>query len=460
MLPRSVLAAVMVLIAVVGSTNAAFASRLEIEGDRLVYRADKGERNEIRISGGVDTYVVRDTGATIRVVAPCELVEPSQNVPAHASCPAAGLTSLGVDARDANDSVSIDDAALPALVVGGSGDDRLAGGTGPDRIDGSEGADLLMGRSGNDALAGGAGADDLRGGPGDDTVLGGPGDDSMATDPGADSFDGGPGLFDVVSYGDRLAPVSVVVDGQANDGERGEGDNVQATMERIRGGRANDFISAGASSSPGMVLEGEAGDDVLVGGLGADDVRGGPGSDRIGGGAGSDVLTGGDGSDAIVGDAGNDLVDAADGAKDTIDCGAGSTDSASLDRSDTGARGCEKYVPGRTPGGVSQTAVAGFWRFSGAKLRSRGGRHIVEFNADIPRDSERRKQKVLIRVTFRNAGWRRLGRPTSCEVLIDTRTRTKIVLRRVPRNARTVKVAVETEPPPLTRGRPMCRNLR
>lgn len=376
-LARSLLTAVIVLTTVAGSTESAFASQVEIAGDQLIYRADKSESNVITISGAVDTYVIRDTGATIRAVAPCKLTGTSEHA---ASCPAAGLAGLGVDARDANDYVDLVGAALPAVVVGGDGDDLLGGGTGADRIDGSRGADLLVGRGGNDVLAGAAGADVLRGGLGDDTVLGGTEDDAIGTDPGADSLDGGAG-FDAVSYGDRLAPVIITLDGVPNDGNLGEGDNVQATVERIGGSPANDFISgqrAGATSGPGMMLEGDRGDDVLIGELGADDIRGGAGKDRISGGPGPDVLTGGRGRDVIFGDAGNDLVDAADGTADTIDCGPGS-DSASLDPRDAGAQRCESRVPGGTPDGVSQADIAGFYRFSGAKLRSRRGGPVVTF---------------------------------------------------------------------------------
>ena len=410
-LARCVLLAVISVISFVGADERAFASRLAIDGDRLLYIADEGESNVINISDDVGTYVVRDTGATIRVAAPCKLTEASGNVPAHASCPASGVASLGVNAGDADDAVSIESDAPAAVVVGGSGNDRRVGGDRPDRIEGGEGADTLTGRGGNDVLAGGDGADQLRGGPGNDAVAGGADDDSIQTDAGADSIDGGPG-FDAVSYADRFAPVVVTLDGVANDGQQGETDNVQPTSERIRGGGADDVISgqrAVASSYPGVMLEGEAGNDVLVGGLGDDDIKGGSGNDQMSGGPGPDVLIGGIGADVIAGDKGDDLVDGADGAFDIIDCGAG-TDSASLDPIDGGAQGCEVDVPGGIPSGVSSSSVAGFYEFSRERVRpQRGRRRVVAFDTDIPGDNRRRKQRVWIRVTFFTAGGRQVA---------------------------------------------------
>jgi RTX calcium-binding nonapeptide repeat (4 copies) len=445
---RSVLAAVTLMLASgAACAERASASRLTIANDRILYVADPGERNAIHISGGVRTYVVRDTIAAIRVVAPCKLTEASQAGPVQASCPAPGLTGVEVQAGDGDDSVSLANTAATAVLAGGPGDDHLVGGTAADQIDGGEGADLLTGRGGNDRLVGGDGADRLRGGPGDDSVEGGAGDDSIATDLGADNLDGGQG-FDAVSYGGRAVPVGVVLDGVANDGQSGEGDNVQPTVERIRGGRADDVLSApsaGAAPGPGLALEGEAGNDVLIGGFGADDLRGGPGNDQISGGRSPDVLTGGGGSDSIAGGEGDDLVDAADGILDTVDCGEG-IDSASLDRSDAGAVGCERDVPGGTPGGVSQSDVPDVFRFSREKLRRRRGQYVVEFNTVVRGWTVRRPQRIRIRVTFLTASGRRVGAPVLREVrtAINARRPTTVRLPRVPRKARKVKVDVDT----------------
>src|SRR5207247_1332933 len=82
----------------------------------------------------------------------------------------------------------------------------------------------VTGGSGDDILSGDAGANVLDGGLGNDTLEGGP---------GADTLIGGSGT-DTVSYASRSNPVTVTLDGAANDGEVGENDNVQA--ENVVGG--------------------------------------------------------------------------------------------------------------------------------------------------------------------------------------------------------------------------------
>jgi hypothetical protein len=71
-------------------------------------------------------------------------------------------------------------------------------------------------------------------------------------------------------------------------------------------------------------LGGSGFDDTIFGGGGNDTLIGGAGSDRLFGGAGKDVLVGGAGSDRIFGGPGSDTVLAADGERDTVDCGPGS----------------------------------------------------------------------------------------------------------------------------------------
>jgi Ca2+-binding RTX toxin-like protein len=125
----------------------------------------------------------------------------------------------------------------------------------------------VLGGSGRDLLIGSAAANKLTGGPGDDTLDGGI---------GADTLDGGDGR-DQATYASRTDPVSVRLDGSANDGAAGEHDNV--LTEDVAGG---------------------SGDDVLVGSAGANLLDGGPGDDTLDGGDGSDGLVGGGGVDTVT----------------------------------------------------------------------------------------------------------------------------------------------------------------
>src|SRR5207253_2587514 len=152
----------------------------------------------------------------------------------------------------------------------------------------------------------------------------------------------GPG-FDTVTYGDRVAPVSASIDGQANDGEAGEGDNIATDVESLVGGSAGD------------TLTGSAGNDTLVGG---------GGNDNLSGLAGDDVLDGGAGSDHLDGGAGADTMKARDGEADSIVCGS-EVDSVQSDTSDSVAPDCENVdssgaVPSSTPsGGGSASGASG-----------------------------------------------------------------------------------------------------
>jgi Ca2+-binding RTX toxin-like protein len=436
---RVALAAVVVIvIGAAACVRRADASQLSLDGSRVLYVADPGEANAVRISGGVRDYVVRDAGAELRVVAPCRRTRTGA-----ASCPAQGVSAIEVRLEDGNDTATVETGTVPTALLGGPGDDRLLGGTGSDTIDGGDGADVLVGRSGHDALEGGPGRDSLRGGPGNDVVGGGADDDMLGVDGGADSLDGGPG-FDTVSYGGRSFQVNVSLDAMANDGQSNEADNVQPTVERIRGGQGADVLSAGIAGAPtqGVTLQGGPGDDLLTGGAGPDDLRGGPGNDVVAGGAGPDLLAGGVGFDTIRGDDGDDLIGAADGMRDQIDCGAG-IDSASLDGSDGGSSGCERHVPGGTPGGTGQSDIAGAWQFSARLRRERNGTYDLMFSTRIIGDRQHRKTHADLRVRFIGARGRAVGSRRLTGTKVDTRLPTTVNLPSVPKGTRKVRIIVD-----------------
>ena len=180
---------------------------------------------------------------------------------------------------------------------------------------------------------------------------------------GGDGFDTiGGNVSTGNDFSEPNADIAVSLDGVANDGEPGEGDNVMPDVERVKAlGRnvtmigsdaANELIATADSST----IRGLGGDDRLIGADGADSLEGGEGADYLEGGFGPDVLDGGGGVDQFVGDkterdviaSGNDQIRARDGLAEQINCGIGS-DSAIVDAADVVDPSCEAVDRGSGP---------------------------------------------------------------------------------------------------------------
>jgi Ca2+-binding RTX toxin-like protein len=273
-----------------------------------------------------------------------------------------------------NDTVNGDDGDDNAY--GGNGNDTMNGGAGQDNVHGEGGDDNVDGGTGDDGdVAGGPGTDIVNGGdgndnyvaggPGDDTVNGGSGadyvvgdcggyfrcngnnntsgatdgndivngdggDDYIEGDAGTDSISGGTGI-DAVEYSDRYSlcspgpctlvsnPVTVTVDGVANDGGAGENDTVGTDIEDV-------YI--GYSCCSNTVPEGGA---TILGNADVNSLSGANGNDTIDGGAGNDFL---------YGNGGDDTINANDGFADRVYCGDGN-DVANVDEFDQVAGDCE-----------------------------------------------------------------------------------------------------------------------
>ncbi|HMS71954.1 MAG TPA: calcium-binding protein, partial [Baekduia sp.] len=240
--------------------------------------------------------------------------------------------------------------------------------------------------------------DSLSGTEANETILAGRGSDRLDGSTGSDVLDGGEGR-DSVDYSDRSAPVSVSLDGVANDGEAGEQDDVRASIEQVTGGAGDDHLVgedgtiASLAPSPEAAdrlyggpgndtLEGLGGEDTLNGGPGNDRLLGGPHVDNIFGGSGDDLVDGGQSDDVLRGDAGNDtiygrngedllfggtgrdrlvggakadLLGAVDDERDTLSCDA--LDSAAVDPLDR-ASSCKRRVVGHPPKAARASASA------------------------------------------------------------------------------------------------------
>jgi Ca2+-binding RTX toxin-like protein len=278
---------------------------------------------------------IEQSGSAITVSDPARLdavgTGCAQIDPTHVSCQ--GVTSATVSGGDRNDTIRVL-APLPVSLAGDDGDDRLEGAAGSETLDGG---------AGNDSLSPGLGVDRIVGGAGNDTA----------------------------DYGTRAKPLTLSIDGQANDGEAAESDNVGTDVESLIGGAGNDRITGSAAangiwagggddivdgSAGGDWLNGGAGFDTadyssrikavtlslddqfndgeagendgigpdfesLVGGWGSDTLRGGPNADRLEGGSGNDSLEGLGGKDVMRGGAGADTVRSRDLLVDDIGCG-------------------------------------------------------------------------------------------------------------------------------------------
>lgn len=187
-------------------------------------------------------------------------------------------------------------------IQGGDGNDRLLGTPRRDTLLGGRGDDVLAGSAGNDILGGQGGRDYLNGAGGDDLLIG---DDPMFGGPAADTLIGGPGR-DRVDYSQSTAPLTIDLDGSANDdGQRGERDTIGADVEDVTAGLGNDRITGNAA---------------------ANEIYAGTGADVVLGGTGNDVLHGEDGTDQLSGGAGDDqLLSVNDLAADRVDGGADAT---------------------------------------------------------------------------------------------------------------------------------------
>jgi Ca2+-binding RTX toxin-like protein len=291
----------------------AFGSNAAVSGTDLQYTASAGETNQVTVTTSLLGTRITDPGANITPGFDC-----FQSGANTVDCISA--TSLTLDLGDMDDSTTIN-VAMPATVLGGDGDDVLNGGTqndtlnggdGDDTLDGLDGADTLNGGndtdtatyasrtaavtvdldgSGDDGesgegdnvaanvenVIGGSGNDTLTGSSDDNVLSGGPGTDTLDGLDGADVFNGGAGT-DTVTYASRTNPVTVDIDSAPDDGEAGEGDDVETDVENLTGGSGADTLTG---SSAANTLSGGGGGDTLAGLTGADVFNGDGGTDTV-----------------------------------------------------------------------------------------------------------------------------------------------------------------------------------
>lgn len=344
--------------AVFATPATALGATASVQNGAVVYTAGLGEANAVTFEPAFFNL----GAASIQDSAPlmpgpgCESISETK-----VDCQLAGVTSASFSLGDGNDQFTLstlslavtvsggpgDDtlgpgAAAPVVMSGDAGDDTLNGGDGADQLSGGDGRDTIQGQLGDDRIDGGAGNDNILGdrpvaglaAPGADTISGGAGNDRISGQGGNDAVDGGAGNDsideeysgansgggadtvsggagrDQVLYHFRTSRLSVSLDGRANDGERGERDNVRPDVENV----------VGAGGAP----------NVLTGSSRANELRGGKSVDRISGGGGADRLFAFGGRDRLSGGSGNDRLYANDCQSDQLNGGPG-RDNAVID---------------------------------------------------------------------------------------------------------------------------------
>jgi Ca2+-binding RTX toxin-like protein len=324
----------------IAPVSGAWASTAQVSGSMLVYTAGAGETNAISFEPAffdAGAVAIQDS-VPLTPGSGCSAVSSTK-----VECRRSGLTStrfllgdgddnfavsgdpglsIGVTGENGNDTLRGDDAAANVL-IGGAGDDLIVGGDRADTLTGDAGDDDVQGQPGPDVIEGGSGKDVITGdtplgggAPGDDRIAAGPGRDSITGQGGDDSLDGGggpdhffedflseragggsdalrggPGV-DQADYGFRVpgdGALRVSLDGRANDGQGGEGDNVAPDVENV--------VGAGSARN---VLVGSGGKNELTGGSQRDRINGRGGNDRIRGNGGRDVMKGSGGRDTFI----------------------------------------------------------------------------------------------------------------------------------------------------------------
>jgi hypothetical protein len=380
-------AAALALPAIATAAGPAAAATISQEGDALVVRGTAaGEDLYLDDSYGAPdpAQVLRIDGDAVFTAVPASCAQRDTTM---VDCPAPAR--LRVELGGGNDRFGILNqlsVELDELVVdGGDGSDALTGDHVFDRSEtliGGAGADHLDGMGGDDVLRGGPGDDVLDGKAGNDQVLGEDGNDELAGDgqaaPGTDLIDGGAGsdiLKDYTEHGTDLhPPANVSLNGAADDGRSGEGDNVVG-IERYIGYVNGDHVLtdgpedwqvwSNVSSGGASTVRALGGNDRVVGQDAQEIIDGGAGDDYLEGGKNHDTLIGGPGKDIIFGDEtdsscnsyypescvryGNDIIEARDGEADQVDCGPGA-DRAVVDPADVVAANCEIVERGTVGG--------------------------------------------------------------------------------------------------------------
>jgi Ca2+-binding RTX toxin-like protein len=274
------------VLALSATTSPASAATASVSGTTLSYLAAPGEVNQtsvflVDVGSGLG-FAVRELGAA-PVVAGSGCISINGQM---AWC-GATATALAVSLGDSDDTLNSND--LGGVINGGPGNDTL--------VVSQFNSGVLNGDAGNDVLIPAFGVWTLNGGADDDVISGGCA--GFCGIQGPLTVTGGAGT-DRFTYAQRAEPVTVTLDGVANDGSGTHSDNIGGDVEDVVGGDASDTLTG--STAPN-VLDGSGGDgNAINGGGGADTLIAFTSSNTLDGGADDDLIRtgGGIGADANV----------------------------------------------------------------------------------------------------------------------------------------------------------------
>ena len=215
----------------------------------------------------------------------------------------ASPTAMNADLGDMDDELRSND--LGGTARGGSGNDILqVSQFHSGALFGDSGDDSLWPAFGTWTLQGGSGNDDIRGACAGSCA----GAATLTVSGGTDR--------DIFSYAGRSEPLTVTLDGVANDGSNGQqNDNIGADVEDLVGGDGADEITGSSVDNhiEGASGAGAAGSDVVLGAGGNDTLTVFGSDNRVEGGGGSDLIRTGGGADAdrntLMGGPDRDAVD-------------------------------------------------------------------------------------------------------------------------------------------------------
>lgn len=287
----------------------ATASTVETDGSQLRIQGEN-DTDAITVSSDGTTLTITDTGVggAVDIDADCTQVNPTTVTCQIKPGTPAEVRSFSVNFMNGVDSFT---------------NQNFAAENGTIYAAGSTGAKTMAGGPGSQFLFGGIEGDMISGGPGEDTLFDGSQVDPAGTG-GNDLLDGGEGVDETQYQRQSEAPVSITLDGAANDGQAGESDNV--IVENVTTGNGPDVIVGDGAAN---LLAGFGGDDQISGLGGNDELFG-----ELGG-SGIAVLARG-----IALPAGNDSLNGGAG-RDSYDCGRG-FDLALHDPSDEIDSNCER----------------------------------------------------------------------------------------------------------------------